>query len=173
MDEFHYYADRDRGWAWQAPLLTMSQARYLLMSATIGPTDAFEAALTELNGLPTAVVRSAERPVPLTYEYGERPLHEELNRLVAAGRAPVYLVHFTQRAAAEQAQSLLSVDFCTKDEKKAIAALSALSSGAAWAMAWSPKAASANSAAPARANSESDAGPRLSKKRGSGMAPHE
>ena len=38
MDEFHYYADRDRGVAWQVPLLTMPQARFLLMSATLGDT---------------------------------------------------------------------------------------------------------------------------------------
>jgi len=42
MDEFHYYADRDRGVAWQTPLLTMPQARFLLMSATLGDTTFFE-----------------------------------------------------------------------------------------------------------------------------------
>ena len=36
MDEFHWYADRDRGVAWQVPLLTLPQARFLLMSATLG-----------------------------------------------------------------------------------------------------------------------------------------
>src|SRR5258705_7091906 len=34
MDEFHWYADRDRGVAWQVPLLTMPRTRFLLMSAT-------------------------------------------------------------------------------------------------------------------------------------------
>ena len=42
MDEFHYYADRDRGVAWQTPLLTMGRARFLLMSATLGDTTPFE-----------------------------------------------------------------------------------------------------------------------------------
>ena len=44
MDEFHYYADRDRGVAWQVPLLTMPQTRFLLMSATLGDTRFFEEA---------------------------------------------------------------------------------------------------------------------------------
>src|SRR5581483_4904871 len=120
MDEFHYYADRERGVAWQVPLLVLSHARFLLMSATLGPTERFEKALTDLTGADTAVITSAERPVPLDFEYRESPLHETLAELVRTGRAPVYLVNFTQRSAAEEAQNLMSVDFCSKEEKKAI-----------------------------------------------------
>ena len=36
MDEFHYYADRDRGWAWQVPLINAPTSQFLLMSATLG-----------------------------------------------------------------------------------------------------------------------------------------
>src|SRR6267142_2730528 len=53
LDEFHYYADRERGVAWQVPLLTLSKSRFLLMSATLGDTTFFEEQLTRLNGLPT------------------------------------------------------------------------------------------------------------------------
>ncbi|HVW27605.1 MAG TPA: DUF3516 domain-containing protein [Polyangiaceae bacterium] len=122
MDEFHYYSDRERGVAWQVPLLVLSHARFLLMSATLGPTERFEKALTDLTGAETAVVTNAERPVPLDFEYRESPLHETLSELVRTGRAPVYLVNFTQRSAAEEAQNLMSVDFCSKEEKKAIQA---------------------------------------------------
>ena len=121
MDEFHYYSDRERGVAWQIPLLTMPQSRFLLMSATIGDTAPFETALTKLNGRKTSVVRSAERPVPLDYEYLETPLHETVARLITTGKTPIYLVQFTQRECAEEAQNFLSVDFCTKEEKKTIA----------------------------------------------------
>ena len=38
MDEFHYYSDPERGVAWQVPLLTMPQSRFLLISATLGET---------------------------------------------------------------------------------------------------------------------------------------
>lgn len=121
MDEFHYYSDRERGVAWQIPLLILKDARFLLMSATLGDTAFFEESLTRLNGRPTAVVKSALRPVPLDFQYSERPLHLKINELVEGGRAPVYLVSFTQRECAEQAQNLMSVNFCTKEEKQRIA----------------------------------------------------
>jgi len=121
MDEFHYYADRERGVAWQIPLLTLPKARFLLMSATLGDTGFLEAALTRLNGRATATVASAERPVPLAHEYSELPLAKTLESLIAAGRAPVYVVHFTQLEAAQSAQDFTSINVCTRDEKAAIA----------------------------------------------------
>jgi superfamily II RNA helicase len=121
IDEFHYYADRERGVAWQIPLLVLERAQFLLMSATIGPTQAFEKALTRLTKHATVTVRSSERPVPLEFEYRETPLHETILELVRAGRAPVYVVNFTQRATAETAQDLMSIDFLSKDQKRAIA----------------------------------------------------
>lgn len=120
MDEFHYYADRDRGVAWQIPLLTLPRASFLLMSATIGPTERFEERLQKLTGRPAVTVRSSERPVPLDFEYRDTPLHETITDLIRHDKAPVYVVNFTQRAAAEEAQNLMSTDFCTKEQKKAI-----------------------------------------------------
>ena len=38
MDEFHFYGDADRGWAWQVPLLTLPKTQFLLMSATLAPS---------------------------------------------------------------------------------------------------------------------------------------
>lgn len=123
MDEFHYYAEPDRGWAWQVPLLELPQAQFVLMSATLGDVSRFEADLTRRTGRPTAVVKSATRPVPLSYSYRSTPLHETIGELLADGRAPVYVVHFTQAAAVERAQALMSVNMCTRAEKDAIAAL--------------------------------------------------
>ena len=120
LDEFHYYADRDRGTAWQVPLLTLSNTTFLLMSATLGPTERFESALSELTGRPTVTVRSTERPVPLDFEYRDTPLHETVKELMGRGLAPIYIVCFTQRACAEEAQNLMSVDYAAKEEKKAI-----------------------------------------------------
>jgi len=121
MDEFHYYADRERGVAWQVPLLTLPQTRFLLMSATLGDTAFFETELTRLTGRPTATVSSTDRPVPLAHEYSELPLAKTLESLVASGRAPVYVVHFTQLDAAESAQDFTSINVCTREEKAAIA----------------------------------------------------
>ncbi|HNX31143.1 MAG TPA: DUF3516 domain-containing protein [Holophaga sp.] len=121
MDEFHYYADRERGVAWQVPLLTLPRARFLLMSATLGDTSFFEEELTRLNGLPTAAVKSGERPVPLAFSYAESPLPLTVEKLVAEGKAPVYVVHFTQLDAATSAQDFTSLNVCTKEEKAALA----------------------------------------------------
>ncbi len=41
MDEFHFYAEPDRGWAWQVPLLELPKAQFLLMSATLGDVSRF------------------------------------------------------------------------------------------------------------------------------------
>src|SRR5688572_1034650 len=105
MDEFHYYSDAERGYAWQVPLLAMPRARFLLMSATLGATEFFEKELERLTGAACVTVRSDRRPVPLEFEYSETPLTERVADLLTLNRAPVYLVYFTQRAASEAAQS--------------------------------------------------------------------
>ena len=122
MDEFHWYADRDRGVAWQVPLVTLPQARFLLMSATLGDVAFFAEDLTRRNGRPTAVVKSGERPVPLEYAYSEIPLAQTLEKLVSEGKAPVYVVHFTQKDAADSAQDFTSLNLCTREEKNAVGA---------------------------------------------------
>lgn len=121
MDEFHYYSDASRGFAWQVTLLTLPQARFLLMSATLGETAFFEEGLTTLTGAPTVLVKSEQRPVPLEFVWSETPLEEKITELVEDGKAPVYLVHFTQLACAQTAQNLLSSNFCSKSEKQHIA----------------------------------------------------
>jgi superfamily II RNA helicase len=121
MDEFHYYADRERGVAWQAPLLTLPQSRFLLMSATLGDTTFFEEELTRLTGRATVAVTSTTRPVPLEHAFSELPLAKTLESLVADGKAPVYVVHFTQLEAAQSAQDFTSINVCSRDEKAAIA----------------------------------------------------
>src|SRR5438132_936171 len=78
MDEFHFYAEPDRGWAWQVPLLELPKAQFVLMSATLGDVARFEEDLTRRTGRQTAVVRNAERPVPLLFSYVLTPLHETL-----------------------------------------------------------------------------------------------
>ncbi|MDB4142697.1 DUF3516 domain-containing protein [Akkermansiaceae bacterium] len=121
MDEFHYYSDLERGVAWQVPLLTLPQARFLLMSATLGDTSFFQKEITALTGAETVLVKSENRPVPLEFDYSTTALEEKVEELVEAGRAPIYLVHFTQLSCARTAQNLMSRNFCTKEEKAGIA----------------------------------------------------
>ncbi len=123
MDEFHYYADPDRGWAWQVPLIELPKAQFILMSATLGDVARFADDLTRRTGWPTAIVKNAVRPVPLIFSFSLEPLHEQLSELLTTNQAPVYVVHFTQAAALEQAQALMSTNMCTRQEKDAIAEL--------------------------------------------------
>lgn len=125
MDEFHYYSDRERGVAWQVPLLTMSKSRFLLMSATMGGTEFFKDGLTRLTKAETTVVSSVERPVPLEFSYVQTAVDVTLQELVEANKAPVYLVHFSQNDAAQAAQDLMSLNFCTTAEKASIKELMA------------------------------------------------
>ncbi len=122
MDEFHYYSDHSRGVAWQVPLLTMSKSRFLLMSATLGATALFERELTRLTGVATTVVASVTRPVPLTFRYEEKAsLETTVMALVESKQAPVYVVHFTQNDAAQTTQNLMSQNYCSAEEKAALA----------------------------------------------------
>jgi superfamily II RNA helicase len=121
MDEFHFYGDPDRGWAWQVPLLELPRAQFLLMSATLGDTTDLREDLSRRTGRPTALVASAQRPVPLHHYYATTPMHETIQELLDTKQAPVYVVHFTQASALERAQALMSVNVSTKEEKAAIA----------------------------------------------------
>lgn len=123
IDEFHFYGDRDRGLAWQLPLLVLRHAQFLLMSATLGDVAFFAQDLEARTQREVAIIQSVSRPVPLDYVYAETPLHETLGGLIEHGKAPVYVVHFTQRAAAELAQDLMSVEVVSKARKAEIKAL--------------------------------------------------
>ena len=121
MDEFHFYGDPDRGWAWQVPLLELPRAQFLLMSATLGDVTFLREDLSRRTGRPTAWVANAQRPVPLFYSYATTPMHETIEELVETKQTPIYVVHFTQASALERAQALMSINVCTKEEKAAIA----------------------------------------------------
>src|SRR6201995_3183940 len=123
MDEFHFYGDPDRGWAWQVPLLELPKAQFLLMSATLGDVTFLRGDLAPRTGRSTALVANAVRPVPLNYYYATTPMHETIGDLLDTKQAPIYVVHFTQASALERAQALMSVNVCTKEEKAAIADL--------------------------------------------------
>ena len=123
MDEFHFYGDPDRGWAWQVPLLELPQAQFILMSATLGDVTELAADLTRRTGRDTATVTGVERPVPLHFFYEQTPIHETIDDLLNTGQAPIYIVHFSQAAAMERAQALSSTKVATREQRDAIADL--------------------------------------------------
>ena len=120
MDEFHFYGDPDRGWAWQVPLLELQATQFVLMSATLGQTASIEQGLIRRTNRNVAVVRSATRPVPLHFEYRSTPLHETIDSLLSSDQAPLYVVHFTQADAVAEAQALTSAQVTTRAERDAI-----------------------------------------------------
>ncbi|GAB2763459.1 DEAD/DEAH box helicase [Nocardioides salsibiostraticola] len=125
MDEFHYYAEPDRGWAWQVPLLELNQAQFVLMSATLGDVTDLAADITRRNGRETTVIADAERPVPLTFSWSLEPLQDAIEELISTHQSPAYVVHFTQRDAVEHATALLKTvkvtNALTPERKAAIA----------------------------------------------------
>jgi superfamily II RNA helicase len=120
-DEFHFYADPQRGWAWQVPLLLLNRARFVLMSATLGDLTDISADLERRTGREVAHVTGVERPVPLHYRYVTTPVHETVESLLDERLAPVYIVHFAQAAAVERAQALLSARVATREQRDRIA----------------------------------------------------
>jgi len=121
MDEFHFYSDPERGWAWQVPLLTLPGVQFILMSATLGDVEWLATDLSKRNSRETAVVTGVDRPVPLHYSYATTPVHETVEDLLATGQAPIYIVHFSQLAALERAQALTSVKITSREQRDAIA----------------------------------------------------
>jgi superfamily II RNA helicase len=120
MDEFHYYSDPERGAAWQIPLIELPHTRFLLMSATLGDVSAIQERIRERTGVEAVLVSSEDRPVPLDFEYRETPLHETIETLIKEGRAPIYVVNFTQRECAELAQALTSAHISNREERERI-----------------------------------------------------
>ncbi|MFP5417131.1 MAG: DEAD/DEAH box helicase [Actinomycetes bacterium] len=117
MDEFHFVADRDRGWAWHVPLIELPQAQFVIMSATLGDTTHLARLLERTTGRPTSVVSDAVRPVPLSYRWSLEPIHDTVAEIVQTGQAPVYIVHATQAAAVERAQALTSGGLVDKERR--------------------------------------------------------
>jgi superfamily II RNA helicase len=121
MDEFHYYGDADRGWAWQVPLITLPHAQFVLMSATLGDVTAIADDLSRRTGRETARVTGVERPVPLHFSYAKTAVQETVEELLETRQAPVYIVHFSQAAAMERAQALSSIRVVSREGRDEIA----------------------------------------------------
>jgi superfamily II RNA helicase len=121
MDEFHFYGDPDRGWAWQVPLLTLPKVQFLLMSATLGDMKPIADDLSRRTGRETALITGVDRPVPLHYSYVTTPVHETVEDLLHTGQSPVYIVHFSQAAALERAQAMTSIKVISREQRDEIA----------------------------------------------------
>lgn len=120
MDEFHFYGDPDRGWAWQVPLIILTRAQFVLMSATLGDVADLRADISRRTGRETAHVTGAERPVPLTFHYEIQPVSDTILQAVADGLSPLYVVYFSQATAVESAQAVASLALTTREQRDRI-----------------------------------------------------
>ena len=120
MDEFHFYGDPQRGWAWQVPLLTFPHTQFLLMSATLGDVSVIAESLKAHTDADVDIIADAPRPVPLSYEYVKTPIEGTVELAIRAAETPLYIVHFSQDAALDTAQSLASYGVATKEQREAI-----------------------------------------------------
>lgn len=120
MDEFHFFADPDRGWAWQVPLLTLPHTQFLLMSATLGDTTAIGEVLNKTTGRDLELIADAPRPIPLSYQYVKTALEGTVELALRAGDSPIYIVHFSQDAALQSARALASYGVASKQQRDAI-----------------------------------------------------
>ena len=121
LDEFHYYAEHDRGWAWQVPLLTMHRCQFLLASATLGDVTAISEDLERRSGRDVQLVTAVTRPTPLFHLWRMTPVAESVTEAVEKGLSPVYIVHSSQAMAIDQAQSLVSLPITSRAQREAIA----------------------------------------------------
>ena len=122
MDEFHFYADPDRGWAWQVPLLTLPHTQFLLMSATLGDVTAIAEALEAKTANTVSVIADAPRPVPLEYKYELMSLEGTVELALRNEEGPLYIVHFSQDAALASAQALSNFGVTSKEQRERIKA---------------------------------------------------
>jgi superfamily II RNA helicase len=122
LDEFHYYGDHERGWAWQVPLLTAHRTQFLLMSATLGDMTAISTDLEQRSGRTVTEVTTAKRPTPLYPMWRETAVADTVTEAIEKGLSPVYVVHGSQASAIERAQGLSSLPLTTRAQREAIVA---------------------------------------------------
>ena len=110
LDEFHYYGDADRGWAWQVPA-----ARAAALPDAAGLGDARRHDHDRRRSGPALRPRRHRGDVGGTPDPAVPPVADDAGGRQRAGggqrrASPIYIVHATQAAAIERAQALVSLN---------------------------------------------------------------
>ena len=89
MDEFHNFADAERGMVWELSLaLLPKNVRLLLLSATVGNSAEFFVWLKKSHNRSVQLVQSKDRKIPLDYEWvPDLLLNEHLEQMAAGDDA--------------------------------------------------------------------------------------
>jgi superfamily II DNA/RNA helicase len=125
MDEFHNFAEIDRGIVWELSLgMLPKHVRLLLLSATVGNSVEFVNWLDRQHGRDIRLVEGNVRRVPLTYEWvPDKFLNEQLV-VMAAGdetgpRTPALVFCFDREECWSVAENVMGKDLNLSDEQKA------------------------------------------------------
>jgi superfamily II DNA/RNA helicase len=123
MDEFHSFADPERGIVWELTLSMLPKhIRLLLLSATVGNASEFIAWLERSHGRKVELVEGKERRVPLTYEWVPDMLLTEQLVEMAKGegtrrKVPALVFCFNRDECWSVAEQLKGLPLLTESQK--------------------------------------------------------
>jgi superfamily II DNA/RNA helicase len=124
MDEFHNFADNERGIVWELSLgLLPAHVRLMLLSATVGNAPEFLAWLTRSFDRTLALVEGKERKVPLHFRWvGDMLLGEQLEAMAAGDetirRTPTLVFCFNRDECWSVAEQLKGLDLLPEGAKR-------------------------------------------------------
>ncbi len=126
MDEFHSFADPERGIVWELSLaLLPKHIRLLLLSATVGNSVEFLNWLDRCHGRKLELAEGRERKIPLTYhwmpdEYLNDMLVEMAKGDDATRKTPALVFAFNRDECWSIAEQLKGLDLMTSAQKSAL-----------------------------------------------------
>ena len=126
MDEFHSFADPERGIVWELSLnMLPKQVRLLLLSATVGNSVEFINWLDRCHGRKLELVEGRERKIPLTYHWAPDAFLNELLVDMAKGseaerKTPALVFCFNRDECWSIAEQLKGLDLMTAAQKSAL-----------------------------------------------------
>ena len=126
MDEFHSFADPERGIVWELSLnMLPKHVRLLLLSATVGNSMEFLHWLSRCHGRTLELVEGRERKVPLTYHWVPDNFLNELLVEMAKGddasrKTPALVFCFNRDECWSVAEQLKGLDLMSPAQKSAV-----------------------------------------------------
>ncbi|CAN5210459.1 DEAD/DEAH box helicase [soil metagenome] len=126
MDEFHNFADPERGIVWELSLnMLPKHIRLLLLSATVGNAPEFINWLDRCHGRTLELVEGRERKVPLTYHWKADEFLNDLLVDLAKGsdverKTPALVFAFNRDECWSIAEQLKGLDLLNTGQKTAL-----------------------------------------------------
>ncbi len=126
MDEFHSFADPERGIVWELSLnMLPKHIRLLLLSATVGNSVEFLGWLRQCHGRDLELVEGRERKIPLTYHWSPNDFLNDLLVTMAKGddavrKTPALVFAFNRDECWSVAEQLKGLDVLNPAQRTAL-----------------------------------------------------